>query len=99
MAVRCECVCWRLKFTLKHLKNSNLDMAIKTGLINISVTKKVNDFTNLSKNILQNFNIFQTYKKDPRVISGAYKKMHLSVQMNLWHKKERQSVHCKKSRH
>lgn len=53
MAVRCECVCWRFKFTLKRLKNPHLNMAIKTCLINISVTKKVNDFTNLSKNILQ----------------------------------------------
>lgn len=46
MAVTRECVCWRFKFT--HFKNPHLNMAIITRLINISVTKKVNDFTNLS---------------------------------------------------
>lgn len=53
-----ECLAGK-SFTLtqKHgwFKNPHLNMASKTYHINISVTKKVNDFTNLfiTKNILQ----------------------------------------------
>lgn len=51
-----ECLCWKI-FLIIHIadfKNLHLNMASKTYHINISVTKKVNDFTNLciSKNRL-----------------------------------------------
>ena len=90
-----ECLCWKkiapifsflkifhnilIRFFFLNVILKTWNMAIKTYHINISVTKKVNDCTNLclTKNILRkNCNILylRHIKKYPRVISRYVEK-------------------------